>query len=112
MGHFLFVLLLLPSIEAGHQFAPDTMTMISESASPIARSIGAAVERTARHTPWNGTCLTQTIAGRFMLRRCGVSSRRYLGTRKDETRRFDVHSWPLAGNEILMRGAIHESFTD
>jgi len=95
----------------GRQLAPDDMLTISESASPSARRIGSAVERMARHTPWNSTCLTQTIAGKFMLRRRGVSSRLYLGTRKDESGRLLAHSWLLVGNEILIGGSGHETFT-
>jgi hypothetical protein len=95
----------------GRQLAPGDMAGSSESASLVARRIGSAVERMARHTPWNSTCLTQTIAGKFMLRRRGVSSRLYLGTRKDESGRLLAHSWLLVGSEILIGGSGHETFT-
>ncbi len=95
----------------GRQLSPAELASTPETPSPAARRIGLAVERTARHTPWNSTCLTQTIAGKFMLRRRGISSRLYLGTRKDATGRLLAHSWLLAGNEILIGGGGHEDFT-
>ncbi len=95
----------------GRQFAPDDAVESLQAPPLIAARIGSVVERTARHTPWNSTCLTQTIAGKFMLRRRGVSSRLFLGTRKDEAGRFIAHSWLLAGSEILIGGGGHETFT-
>ena len=96
----------------GRQLAPGDMTGSSASASLVARRVGSAVERMARHTPWNSTCLTQTIAGKFMLRRRGVSSQLYLGTRKDESGQLLAHSWLLVGNEILIGGSGHETFAN
>lgn len=95
----------------GRQLSPGDSTLPSGAPAPVARRIGSAVERMARRTPWNSTCLTQTIAGKFMLRRRGLSSRLYLGTRKDESGRLLAHSWLLVGNEILIGGGGHETFT-
>ncbi len=95
----------------GKRLGPDELTLTAEATSPMARSIGRAVERASRYTPWNSTCLTQTIAGKAMLRRRGMPSRLYLGTRKDDAGRLIAHSWLLAGNEVLIGGAGYESFT-
>jgi len=95
----------------GIQLSPGDSTLPSDAPAPIARRIGSAVERMARRTPWNSTCLTQTIAGKFMLRRRGLSSRLFLGTRKDERGKLLAHSWLLVGNEILIGGGGHETFT-
>jgi hypothetical protein len=95
----------------GRQLSPGDSTTTADAPVPVARRIGIAVERMSRRTPWNSTCLTQTIAGKFMLRRRGVSGRLYLGTRKDESGRLLAHSWLLVGNEILIGGGGHETFT-
>ncbi len=95
----------------GRQLAPDDLGEMPGDVSLTARTIGRAVERAARYTPWNSTCLAQTIAGKSMLRRRGMSSRLYLGTRKDETGRLVAHSWLLVGGEVLIGGGGHEGFT-
>jgi hypothetical protein len=95
----------------GRQLSPGDSTMTADVPAAIARRIGSAVERMVRHTPWDSTCLTQTIAGKFMLRRRGVPSRLYLGTRKDESGRLLAHSWLLVGNEILIGAGGHDTFT-
>src|SRR5512135_974690 len=95
----------------GKQLGPGELAVTSGVAPPMARSIGQAVERAARHTPWDSTCLTQTITGKSMLRRRGVPSRLYLGTRKDETGHLVAHSWLLVGDEVLIGGGSHETFT-
>ncbi len=95
----------------GKQLLPGELPEAPQGTSPLARSIGRAVERAARYTPWDSTCLTQTIAGKIMLRRRGLPSRLYLGTRKDESGRLVAHSWLLVGNEVLIGGGGHETFT-
>ena len=87
-------------------------TPTGASAPPAgARQVGWAVEIMARHTPWESACLAQTIAGKWMLQRRGLSSRLYLGTRKDETGKLTAHAWLQAGDEILIGGAGHDTFT-
>ncbi len=95
----------------GKRLGPDELTTTADVPSPLAFSVGRAVERAARHTPWNSTCLTQTLAGKSMLQRRGMPSRLYLGTRKDEAGRLIAHSWLVAGKEVLIGGAGHEGFT-
>ena len=65
----------------------------------------------AGHTPWDSACLAQSIAGKFMLRRRGLSSCLYLGTKKDERRNLAAHAWLQAGNEIVIGGGDHETYT-
>jgi hypothetical protein len=76
-----------------------------------ARAVAGAVERMARRTPWESACLTQAIAAQFMLQRRQLSSLLCLGTRIDTTGKLVAHAWLRYGNEILLGGADHQSFT-
>ena len=81
------------------------------ASSVLARTLTHAVGVAARHTPWNSTCLVQAIAGRLILRRRGLRSRIFLGTRKDEKGNLAAHAWLQSGDEILLGAAGRETFT-
>ncbi len=95
----------------GRQIPPGQDEPISEMPAGAARKIGVAVERMAHHTPWESACLAQAVAGKYMLRRRGLPSRLYLGTRKDETGKLTAHAWLRSGSEIVVGGAGHQTFT-
>lgn len=95
----------------GRQLPAEDRAPSRTAADAAARRVAGAVELMARHTPWESACLAQTIAGKFMLRRRGLSSHLFLGTRKDETGSLTAHAWLQAGDEILIGGAGHETFT-
>jgi len=87
---------------------------IHESDSPpmdSARQVGWAVDIMSRRTPWESACLVQAIAGKIMLKQRGLPSLLYLGTKKDETGQLTAHAWLKNGNEILLGGSGHETFT-
>jgi hypothetical protein len=96
----------------GKQLDPSVETPSSSGATPAAAlEIGWAVELMSRHTPWESACLAQSIAGKFMLRRRGLTSRLSLGLRKDEAGKLTAHAWLRSGNEILIGGRGQEMFT-
>ncbi len=95
----------------GRQVPVDDPSSGATLGVPGGRQIGNAVEIAARHTPWESACLAQALAGRLMLRRRGLASRLYLGTKKDEAGNLMAHAWLAAGNEILVGGEAHETFT-
>nr|WP_137677806.1 lasso peptide biosynthesis B2 protein [Parerythrobacter lutipelagi] len=59
----------------------------------VARSVGRAV----RNAPVELVCLPQALAARWMLKRRGVETQLYIGTRRaaEETREF--HAWLKSG---------------
>ena len=95
----------------GEQVEKDDVRETDSPPSNIARRIGWAVDVMSRRTPWESACLAQAIAGKFMLKRRGLTSLLYLGTRKDEAGQFTAHAWLQNGNEILLGGGGHETFT-
>jgi hypothetical protein len=46
-----------------------------------------------------------------MLRRRGLSSRLFLGTRRDETGALAAHAWLQLGREIILGGGGRPTFT-
>jgi len=65
--------------------------------------VGAMVEDAARTTWWRSMCLEKALAGKWMLRRRGISSTMYVGVAKRGTE-FIAHAW-LVGEGQTVTGA-------
>ena len=76
-----------------------------------AARVAWAVETMSRHTPWESACLAQAIAGKYMLRRRGVASELYLGTRKDDRNQLLAHAWLSVNGSIILGGGGRDTFT-
>ena len=67
----------------------------------LAREIGWAVTRAARHVPFKAVCLPQAMAAQFMLRRRGVASAMHFGAARGTDESLDAHAWlDAAGVEV------------
>lgn len=95
----------------GRQLPPDHPVRDLPTIPPVARRIGWAVDVVSRHTPWESACLAQAVAGKYMLRRRGLSSRLFLGTRRDEAGALAAHAWLQLGREIILGGGGRPTFT-
>lgn len=115
LGMARFALLTIPfkriAPYLGRQVEKDDVQESDSLPSDVARQTGWAVDVMSRRTPWESACLAQAIAGKIMLKRRGLTSLLYLGTRKDETGQFTAHAWLQSGNEILLGGGGYETFT-
>lgn len=83
---------------------PRALRVASE-ASPrdasIAREMGWAVTRAARHVPFRAVCLPQAMAAQFMLRRRGVMSVMRFGAGRGAEKSLEAHAWlDAAGVEV------------
>ena len=93
---------------------PDTASggQSVRSKSPVAISIGsrvgASVERVARFTWWRSMCLEKALAGKWMLRRRGISSTMYVGMARKGSE-FIAHAW-LVGEGQTLTGAGNVSY--
>jgi len=94
----------------GKQLKKDEIRSSNTPPIELATQVGWAVDVVSRRTPWESACLAQAMAGKFMLRRRGLSSLLYLGTKKDEFGEFVAHAWLQNGNKILLGGGGVESF--
>lgn len=66
------------------QAAGETLEHSTAADADLARAIGWAVSRTARHVPFKAVCLQQAVAARLMLGRRGVCSVLSLGVATPE----------------------------
>jgi hypothetical protein len=77
-----------------------------------ARSVGRWVRRTARKMPFEAVCLPQAMACRWMLLRRGLSSKLFLGTRRDAgTEDTAFHAWIMHGDLCLTGQHEKDSYT-
>jgi len=75
--------------------AGETPEHSTGAAADLAREIGWAVSRTARHVPFKAVCLQQAVAARLMLQRRGVRSILSLGVAAPEWGEVPLlaHAW-------------------
>ncbi len=76
----------------------------------IARQVGWAVEKAARHLPWESRCLAQALAGWWMLGRRRIGGVLYFGVAREEGKAFCAHAWLRCGTRIVTGGEGHEKF--
>jgi hypothetical protein len=78
----------------------------------VAREIGWAMTRAARHVPYRAVCLPQAMAARIMLRRRGVPSVVHFGAAKGMGQRLDTHAWLDAAGVEVTGFPVAESFAE
>lgn len=62
-----------------------------------------SVRSAARRIPFSN-CLTQALAGRFLLARFGYPSKIRVGVRRDEQAEFQAHAWLEHAGDIVIGG--------
>ena len=73
--------------------------------------IGAMIERVSPHLPWNCLCLTQAIAGYYMLKRRGIHGQVYIGVNKEQDKEeLFSHAWLKSGSSCVTGEKGHEQF--
>ena len=77
-----------------------------------AQGIGWAIAALARHFPLDAKCLTQAVAGKWMLQRRGLPSTLYLGIDRgrDEAKWLEAHAWLRCGADFVTGEGQHERF--
>ncbi len=65
--------------------------------------IQRAIRRAARYSPWESSCLVQSIAGKMMLKCRKIPATIYFGVAKAEkgNKKLKAHAWLRSGNIIL-----------
>jgi hypothetical protein len=61
-----------------------------------------AIDRTARWVP-GATCLTQSLAARWLLRRAGFDATVRFGARRAASGELEAHAWVESGGKIVSR---------
>ena len=88
---------------------PDSLTAIQAE---LAREIGWAITRAARHVPFSASCLPQAIAARAMLNRRRVASVMHFGVAKTIDTGLAAHAWLDAGTVEVTGFPVASEFTE
>ena len=101
---------MLPSrviVRRVQQMAASTIAANSPRRSP--GEIGWAIEAAARRIP-RASCLTQAVAGQYLLRRNGHASELRVGVARGESG-FRAHAWIEHDGRVLIGGSGSAAFT-
>ncbi|UCI26264.1 lasso peptide biosynthesis B2 protein [Mesorhizobium sp. B2-8-5] len=69
------------------------------------RRVAWGVAAAARLVP-GASCLTQALAGQYLLARQGSASKISIGIEKGTGSEFKAHAWLMSGNHIVLGGSI------
>ncbi|RWB57593.1 lasso peptide biosynthesis B2 protein [Mesorhizobium sp.] len=69
------------------------------------RRIAWGVAAAARFVP-GASCLTQALAGHYLLARQGNASKIRIGIERDTGAELKAHAWLVSGNHIVLGGSI------
>jgi hypothetical protein len=69
-----------------------------------AHAIGAAVQRAARHTPWQSNCYPQALTARAQLLAFRIPHTVKFGLRRDTDGDMVAHTWVRAGEVAVCGG--------
>jgi Transglutaminase-like superfamily len=72
--------------------------------SGVADRIAWAVSVTSRYVP-AATCLTQALATKFLLVRCGHPSRVRIGVGRGDSGKFQAHAWVESDGRVVIGGS-------
>ena len=78
----------------------------------IARKIGWAVTRAARHLPFEAVCLPQAMAGHAMLKKRNIFGIIHFGTMRGEAMSLAAHAWLNAGDVEVTGYPVEAAFTE
>ncbi|TGT71332.1 lasso peptide biosynthesis B2 protein [bacterium M00.F.Ca.ET.159.01.1.1] len=70
------------------------------------RRVAWGVATAARFVP-GATCLTQALAGQYLLARQGSASKISIGIEKGTGSELKAHAWLMSGNHIVLGGSIN-----
>lgn len=86
----------------------DRLTAAERERIQLARRVGRIVERGAGVLPWHPTCLRQSLATHWMLRRRRIASVIHLGIA--DVASMDAHAW-VTVDERVVNGRRQRQFT-
>jgi Transglutaminase-like superfamily len=69
------------------------------------RRVAWGVAAAARFVP-GASCLTQALAGQYLLARQGSASKISIGIERDTGAQLKAHAWLISGNHIVLGGSI------
>jgi hypothetical protein len=100
-----------PATTPSHPEAANSRMTGIGAPPPLARAVSLAVERAARRTWWEPTCLARAMAGRALLAWRGIPATVTLGVApgKDGAP-LTAHAWLVCGEATLLGGKVAPAF--
>lgn len=88
------------------------MMFLGDNQILTAQSVSIAIGRASAHTPWQSSCLAQSLTAQRMLKKRGIPGYLYLGVTKDEDgkEKMKAHAWSQCGEKIITGDEGHEDF--
>ena len=86
---------------------------LTDEKKQLALLIGKEITAAANHTPWESTCLVQTLTAKRMLGKRNIAGKFHLGVKMNsaESDPLAAHAWLICGGTILTGESGHESYT-
>jgi len=69
-----------------------------------------SIERAARYVP-GASCLTQSLAARWLLAHSGHDATLRFGARRNSAGKFEAHAWIESNGQIISRPTPHAEFS-
>lgn len=88
---------------------PEESSREATAAPESLRAISEAIAEAGARVFWSNKCVEHALAGKFMLRRRGLSNTLYFGIARDVT--LDAHAWLRSGDVCVTGEAELERYT-
>jgi len=94
-----------------HVAKKKELVTLGEDEMEIAQKVGQAIMRASAYTPWESTCLAQSLTAQKMLQKRGIPGVFYHGAAKDEEseEKMKAHAWSQCGDTIITGVTSEES---
>jgi len=101
---------LLSPLQSGQ--ALQELPRLSEDQKEAVAMIRKVMMSASANTPWNSTCLVQSLSAKKMLQKRGISGVIFIGVKKKEDRCDEmlIHSWTKSGDQIVTGNEELEAF--
>ena len=71
------------------------------------KRVSWGISRASAHVP-GATCLTQALAGQFLLSRRGIASTIRFGVDRRSHKELRAHAWLISGGYVVLGGQAHD----
>jgi len=82
---------------------PSSLPSLKPTDKMMALYIKQAIKQAISYTPWESSCLAQSLTAQKMLKKRGISGVIYIGVTKDkyEHKKLQAHAWVQTGEYVI-----------
>ena len=95
-----------------HQKTPSSLPLLYPVDKVLALDIKKAIKQATSYTPWESSCLIQSLTAHKMLKKRGISGVIYIGVKRDknEQKKIQAHAWVQTGEYVITGEKESKSF--